>query len=543
MPALLLGGALCACAGPGTAPAPGPAPEPVSGGGCARVQGLRLAPEDIGLQTRGAAVTRAAPAAAQEPGFGRFEYCALQGEIFPVDAQAPPIRFQVNLPQRWNGKAVHMGGSGFNGTVITGTGPINMALFTSPLARGYATFGSDAGHPATAAGADFALNDEALLNFAWQHLKKTHDVALQLIRRHYDQPPRRLYFAGASTGGREAFTAIQRFPADYDGIVATAPALNFAGLRLMGVRLGQASYRVPGGFLPPAKQVLVRDTALRSCDPLDGLTDGVVAAIDACRQRAPALLAALRCPGGQDAGAHCLSDAQIATVRLLHEGFSFGPYLAHGQTGYDGYNVLAGTDFSGSLGLGNSPVPAKPPSIAANGYLFATGDAYMKYFIARDPSYDALNFDFANPGPLRARINALSAVVGAIDPELRPFAARGGKVILAHGLADEVVSPNQTIGYYRSQVEQRGQAAVDAFMRFYTVPGFQHGGGTFIPFWDLLGALDRWVEQGMAPETLVATDVSAGANGRQRPICRYPFIARYKGSGDPQRADSFNCSH
>lgn len=546
--AALLGGLLAGCGVPGSGPAPGATPDKpaqplAEAGGCPRLAGITLAPQDVGvLRTHGSTITNAASVTAQEPGVGPFEYCAVQGLILPLDSQAPPIRFQLNLPARWNGKALHMGGSGYNGTVVTGTGPINMALFTTPLARGYATFGSDSGHPATAAGADFARNEEALLNFAWQHLKKTHDVALHLLQRYYGQPPQRMYFAGASTGGREAFTAIQRFPLDYDGIVATAPALNFAGMRLMGVKLGQAAYRVPGGFLPPPKQQLVRDTGVRVCDTLDGLTDGIVAAVDACRARAPELMRRLRCPGGRDTGPQCLSDAQLATVRLLHEGFTLPWGLAYGQTGYDGYNVLEGTDFSGLLGLGQSPTPASPPTIVANGYLYTQGDAYLKYFIARNPSFDSLRFDFANPGPLQARINELSAVVGAIDPELRPFAERGGKIILAQGLADEVVSPNQAIGYYRWQVSQRGQTAVDSYLRFYTVPGFQHGGGAFIPFWDLLGVLDRWVERGPAPEVLVATDVSPGNSGRQRPICRWPLIARYKGSGDPNSAASFNCS-
>ncbi|WP_119154293.1 tannase/feruloyl esterase family alpha/beta hydrolase [Caldimonas tepidiphila] len=504
---------------------------------CTALAGTTVDAGRIGLPTRGATVSSAATVPASPGGGG--PYCQVEGRIHAVDAGTPDIRFRLNLPAQWNGKALQMGGKGYNGILVPATGQIDMAPFREPLALGYATFGSDSGHVGNEASAEFALDDEALLNFAWQHLKKTRDVATELMRRRYGEPPRRTYFGGASSGGREGLTAIQRFPADYDGVVAVAPSLSFTGVRLMGVKVGRASYRNPGGFLPRSTQALLRDTGIRECDGLDGLADGLVSDVAACRARAEATLAGLRCPR---ADGPCLSDAQIATVRLLHEGYTLPYALAHGRQGYPGYNILEGTDFSGPLGLGESPTVGTMPGVQANGYLFAQGDAYMKYFVSRDPDFDTLAFDVENPGALQQRIVELSGVVGATNPDLREFAARGGKLILMHGLADEVISPDQTIDYYQTQVRLRGQAETDRFIRFYTVPGFGHGGGRFVPFWDALGALDRWVERGEAPGTLEAIDIAAATQGRKRPMCLYPAFPAYRGAGSPDEASSFACT-
>ncbi|WP_240636090.1 tannase/feruloyl esterase family alpha/beta hydrolase [Caldimonas tepidiphila] len=544
-PGVGVAAALLVLHGAGIAPGADGAPD---GGGnaasaCAGLAGLRIDAARIGLPTSGATVDKGSIVAAGEEHRRNGAYCKVEGRIHPVDARAPPIRFQLNLPARWNGKAVQMGGSGYNGTVAAGTGQIDMTPYFPPLWRGYATFGSDSGHERTDAEADFALDEEALRNFGWQHLKKTRDAALHLLRLHYGGPARRVYFAGASTGGREAFTAIQRFPADYDGIVAVAPALNFSGVRLMGVKLGQAAYRRAGGFVPPVKWPLVHGAGLKACDALDGLEDGIVGDVAGCRARAQATLGALRCRGGADLGSHCLSDAQLATVRLLHEGYLLPYTLAHGVRGYEGYNVLAGGDFSGRHGLGRSPRPVKPPTPEANGYLYAQGDDYMKFFVARDPSFESLAFDLDRPGALRARLVELSGTVGAMNPDLSAFAARGGKAIVMHGLADEVISPNQTIAYYQEvQRRLRGAAPVDGFMRLYTVPGFQHGGGPFVPFWDALGALDRWVDGGVAPQVLEAIDIAAPTQGRTRPLCPHPAFPKYLGRGSPDEASSYACA-
>jgi Tannase and feruloyl esterase len=512
---------------------------------CAELEGQTVPASVIGLPTRGATITEASVVAAAAPKNRNGEYCRLVGVINAQLDTTPDIRFEVNLPARWNGRALQMGGGGYNGEIVSGTEPAAFAPAASPLSLGYATFGSDSGHVGNSRRADFAMNDEALINFGYGHLKKTHDVALALIIMGYGRKPEQTYFAGGSTGGREAYTVIERYPDDYDGVIANAPAINFTGVRLMGVKVGQAAYLVPGGFVGPAQQKRVVETVLHECDALDGALDGIVANVEACREREPQIIAQLRCASGQRPSQRdsCLSEAQLATLETLRDGFTLPYELAYGVTRYYGYNVFQGVDFSSGLGLGDSPVLLQPPRFDANGYLFAQGDSYMKYFVSHDLRFNTLAFDIDSPGNYKARLMDLSATVGAMNPDMSAFIAHGGKLITMHGLADEVISPNQTIAFYHALVAKYGQAIVDSFMRLYMVPGFQHGNGAFIPAWDELGALDRWVTANIAPETLVGTDIASATNGRSRPLCRYPGFPRYAGKGSVNSAGSFRCEN
>jgi feruloyl esterase len=510
---------------------------------CADLEGKEVPASLIGLPTRGATIWSASVVKAAAPGNRNGEYCRIVGSIKAVQDNTPDIRFEVNLPSRWNGRALQMGGGGYSGVLVSGTEPMPFAPDSTPLAKGYATFGSDSGHVGNSGRADFAANDEAILNFGFGHLKKTHDVALALIQLGYGRSPEKTYFAGGSTGGREGLTVAERYPNDYDGVIANAPAINFSGVRLMGVKVGQASYGKPGGFVGLAQQRRVIETVLQECDKLDNAADGIVGNVEACRKLEPKIIAQLRCANGQRPSLRdsCLSDAQLATLATLRDGLNLPYLLAFGVDNYPGYNVYQGVDFSGVLGLGDSPVLVSPPSFAVNGYLFAQGDAYIKHFVTRDLSYNSIGFDIANPGRYRQRLMALSATVGAMNTDLTGFIARGGKLIAMHGLADEVISPNQTITFYRLLVDRFTQDGVDAFMRLYMVPGFQHGNGVFIPAWDELGALDRWVTDGIAPETLVGTDIAPATNGRSRPMCRYPAYPRYIGKGRVDNAANFRC--
>jgi len=202
---------------------------------CAELEGRSIPAPVIGLPTRGALIWSASVVKAAAPGNRNGEYCRIVGSIRAVQDTTPDIRFEVNLPSRWNGRALQMGGGGYSGVVVSGTEPMPFAPDSTPLARGYATFGSDSGHVGNSGRADFAANDEAIVNFGFGHLKKTHDVALALIQMGYGRGPEKTYFAGGSTGGREGLTVIERYPADYDGVIANAPAINFSGVRLIGV--------------------------------------------------------------------------------------------------------------------------------------------------------------------------------------------------------------------------------------------------------------------------------------------------------------------
>ena len=510
---------------------------------CAEFAGAVLPPEVIALPTAGAQIESASMVGATAPGNQQGgEYCRITGRIKALKATTPDIRFDLNLPRRWNGRALQIGGGGYNGVVVSGTGVMPFSPDRAPLAQGYATFGDDSGHVGDSSLAVFGLVDEAVTNFGYAHLKKTHDAALALIARAYGRPPQRMYFGGGSTGGREGYTVIQRFPDDYDGVIANSPALNFSGVRLIGVKLGQAEYATPGGYVPPLLLEQVYERTLGVCDRLDGAADGIVSDVPACREHESEIIESLRCAGRSPSNEQCLSESQLATLMVMRDGLSLPYKLAWDVAGYRGYNVFQGTHLTGSLGLGHQAERLAVPRFFANGYLFAQGDGYVRYFVARDAEFDSLRFDPQRPGKYRAQLTALSETIGAMNTDVARYIARGGKLITLQGLADEVISPNQTIAYHQALVDRYGVDQVNRFMRLYMVPGFQHGSGAFIPSVDLLGALDNWVTRGASPETLIATDIAAATNGRSRPLCRYPLFPRYTGKGNVNLASSFVCT-
>ncbi|MDE1183752.1 tannase/feruloyl esterase family alpha/beta hydrolase [Paraburkholderia sp.] len=515
---------------------------------CAQLNGLSLPAQSIGLPTRGAQIDSAAIVAATAPGNQNGEFCRITGSIRTIKPNTPDIHFDLNLPRRWNERALQIGGGGYNGVVVSGTGVMPFSPFRAPLGQGYATFGDDSGHVGTPALAVFGLIDEAVINFGYAHLKKTHDAALSLIQLVYGRAPEHMYFAGGSTGGREGYTVVQRFPDDYDGVIADSPALNFSGVRLFGVRIGQAEYASPGGFVPPALLERVYQRTLDVCDRLDGAADGIISDVSSCRAHEAEVIDPLRCPARarSDAPAPdtdaCLTDAQLSTLVALRDGLNLPYRLAWDVHGYRGYNVFQGTRFTGMLGLAHDPARPPPvPTFVPNGYLYAQGDGYVRYFVTHDAGFDTMRFNVQRPGKYQAQLVALSGTIGAMNPDVSHFIARGGKLITLHGLADEVISPNTTIDYYNTLLTLYGFDTVNQFMRLYMVPGFQHGNGVFIPSVDLLGALDNWVTHGVSPETLVAADIAPPTNGRTRPLCRYPLFPRYVGKGSINQASSFRC--
>lgn len=511
---------------------------------CTDLGGVWIDADSFALPTHGAHIETATMISAQTSGNSAGDFCRITGVIRAIKGTTPDIRFDVNLPKNWNGRALQVGGGGYNGFVVTGIGVMPFSPVRAPLAQGYVTFGDDSGHVGNSALAVFGLVDEAVVNFGYAHLKKTHDAALAVIVRMYGHPPGRMYFAGGSTGGREGYTVMQRFPDDYDGVIADSPALNFSGVRLIGVRVGQAEYATPGGFVPPALLERVYQKTLEACDKLDGAQDGIVSDVVECRRHEAEIIDALRCHRGtsyaQEGG--CLSEAQLSTLLVLRDGLRLPYKLAYDVNGYRGYNVFQGTRFTGVLGLGHDPARQASPTFGSNGYLFAQGDGYIRYFIAQDATFDSMKFDVLHPGKYQKQVVALSQTIGAMNPDVSRFIEKGGKLITMQGLADEVISPSQTIAYYDRLVDQYGDERVNAFMRLYMVPGFQHGSGVFIPSVDLLGALDNWVTRGIAPETLLATDIAAATNGRSRPLCRYPMFPRYLGKGNLNNANNFACS-
>lgn len=541
---------------PAPAPAPGaPAPQPVA---CADLPGLEIPAASIGLPTRGATVTAAAVVPAAGSGATLVpEHCLVSGRIAPVDTTAPDILFRVALPAAWNEKALMFGGGGFDGSIpaITGNvsnGPADQPL---PVARGYATFASDSGHQANALASQdgsFGLNDEAVANFGGDALKKTRDAAMAVIRARYAKLPVKSYFSGGSTGGREALAAIQRWPADWDGAIAWYPAWNDAAALLGGHRMNRALAQ-PGAYPNTPKRKLVFDAAIEACDMLDGVADGLISDQAACNASFDPLTATvggapLRCAGGADTGDDCLSDAQIAALNVINTDTVFNFALASGETRYPGYNV-----WGADLGITSNPSPWQPivtflalgtsqpatPQPLTAPYISVMVDQWIKYSVTRDPGFDSLALDPENPGPWAGRISDLSRQLDT-STDISAFRAKGGKLLLAHGLADVLVSSRATADYYTRLQAQFGAPAVHEFARYYEVPGLGHAFSTvFNATWDSLTALERWAEQGIAPENQVTTD-TLGVPGRTRPLCDYPKWPQYTG-GDVNAASSFTC--
>jgi len=358
----------------------------------------------------------------------RPAYCKVLAQIAPVDPRAQPITVELNLPSAWNGKAVQMGGGGLDGFLVTADGPgPGASAQPTPLSIGYATFGSDGGHsvasPFDADGQTKAfMNDEVLANYGGAQLKKTHDLAMALIRLRYGKAPRRTYFVGGSEGGNEALAVAQRWGEDYDGAISYYPAAG--GVPLVAA-LGRdaRALAAPGAYPNPAKQALLHQAVVAACDADDGAADGIVSNPTACAFN----VASLRCPTGGDEGDSCLSDAQIAALKVMNTDVRLSYPLASGETGIAGYRVFQGVDLTAHIsGLGASaPAPGPLAPTAPIHYMFF--NVFVRGFVMRDANADALAFDPENPGAWASRMSQISSIIGSSRPDLSRFSRHGGK--------------------------------------------------------------------------------------------------------------------
>lgn len=524
---------------------------------CAALQGARIEPSAIGLPSGAASIdsatlVAASPLSVAERGAtpaGMITpalpaHCKVLGRIAPLDPHAPFIHFQVNLPQQWNGRSVQYGGGGFNGVLITGTALVPAARFDqpAPLARGYVTYGTDSGHqnqPGQPPQA-FAMNDEALVNFAHASYKKVRDVAVAVMKQAYGRAPQKLYFVGSSEGGREGLTMAQRYPQDFDGILSRVPVIHWTGLQHAGLRDGLAL--VGEGWLSPAHVKLVHDAVLASCDGADGLTDSVVADPVGCRERFQ--VERLRCTGA--AGPTCLNDAQIRAVKTLHSPLDLGVELANGVRQYPGRGPSGeNTRSFGPTGgwqawwTGTQP-PAFPP-VQANGIAWFYGAGAIQYFYARNPQADLRSYRIQDHLP---RVREVSALMDSTHPDLSAFHARGGKLILLENMGDYAQSPYAGIAYFQSVQQRMGSDKVRRFFRLFTAPGVDHVGTGAPGNAELFPALVDWVERGREPLGLTLVEQEGKPPftvTRARPLCEWPAWPRYR-AGDPNAAASFACT-
>ncbi len=514
-----------------------------AGDSCGSLKGMKIPAHDLGLPTEGAFIRYAKLVHDR-----RGEYCKVLGAVRPVDSSAQVIRFEVNLPTNWNHKAVQFGGGTFDGWLggsASGLkhGPVGVASDPVPLARGFATFGGDSGHHKryfllpdflNTVNASFAKNAEERRNFAHDALKKTHDAAIFIMERRYGTRPSRMFFLGGSGGGREAYSVVQRWPEDYDGVLGAYAAWDPVDLALQYIRVSQAIY-ARGGFLTRSKSKLLARSVMKSCDALDGLEDGIIGNIAACQFDPASLL----CSTGSKKK-HCLTSQQLRTVQTFATEQRTAQPLWNGVQTMPGFNVLAGADLTGFMGLLHHP--EHPPKFFLNSFYYFIGDQVLRYFLIGDAHYNVLTFNTTTGSEYAGDLLPQSQTFAASDPDLTQFAQHGGKFLIVHGTADATVPTNASVMYYKMVQSRMGQEETERFLRFYLIPGFGHERGAFKAGFDALGILDHWLDTGVAPKELTVVDNNKGSQGRMRPLCAYPAWPKYKGAGDVTATSSFECA-
>jgi Tannase and feruloyl esterase. len=482
----------------------------------------------IGLPTSGATISSATIVKSDEKGNLNGEYCKVLGAIHPVDKNAPDINFQVNLPVKWNSKILQYGGGGFDGALVTADSGYygQMVSDPTPLAQGYVTFGSDSGHVNSSYwDSKWALNDEALNNFASDQLKKTKDTVLEIVQAFYKSKPSQVYFVGGSNGGREALKVVQRFPTEYNGVICYFPVLNWVPKAITDSRNADAVQANNGaGWISPEQYKLVNQTIIGIDDGLDGVKDGIISNIYGAEKEKDEVLKALK---------NILSDAQIKTLETFASPMKFNYPLANGLTTMPGYPVFKGAPLADMYlnQFGTAPT-------ARDGLMAESGDAVIKNMIVRDDNFNPKNFD---ADKWRDKVVQASELLDATNPDISVFKNNGGKLILIHGAGDQIVTFQGTIDYYNQLIDKFGKDSLGEFVKFYMVPGNGHYNSEI---WnmgsDTLGALDQWAVNNKSPENLIVTDQSEKTKGRTRPLLEYPAYPEYKGSGDVNSAENFS---
>lgn len=475
---------------------------------------------------------QAVPAGEFRPPMGRPmagmpAFCRVIGTLKP--SADSDIRFEVWLPEKWNGKYEGVGNGGF-------AGQINYQGLEASVRGGYASASTDTGHEAGGTDAAWALgHPEKVADFGYRAIHETTVAGKAIAKAYYGDGAKRAYFNSCSNGGRQALMEAQRFPEDYDGIIAGAPANDWTHLLTNAIYLVQATMADPASYIPPAKLPAIENAALAACDANDGVKDGVIDSPQKCSFQ-PASLA---CKGAESN--ECLTAPQVRALEKIFAGMP----AAKGEKGFPGYEPGGITGPGGWSAWITGGAPGQS-------LMYAFGTNYFKNMVFDNAQWDWHNFNEARD--LKAADDKTAGQLNATDPDLSRFQARGGKLIVYHGWSDAAISPLNAIAYYQS-VQAKMGAKADGFVRLFMVPGMQHCGGGPGP--NVFGqngegpedaehnintALEKWVEGGAAPPWIVATKYkSAGVVERTRPLCPYPQTAHYKGSGSTDSAANFVC--
>ena len=490
------------------------------------------------------------PAGTLVGGVAAPAHCLVQGKMGArtgTDGKPYYTGFELRLPLAWDGRYVFQGGGGNDGVVRPAIGSPSgggsaTGLNTGALVTGSAVVSTDAGHQQL--DATFGLDAQARIDHAYASYDKVTLAAKSLIGQVYGRGPGRSYFVGCSGGGRQALLFPQRFPDHFDGVSANAPAIKVAKEATVASVWDVITYSAiapkdAGGnpilsqALSSTDMTLLSNAILTRCDPLDGAVDGIIHANPAACTFDPAVL---QCSGAKTDT--CLSAAQVAALK---KDFG-GPKNSAGQSLYASWPWDAGVRGADwrNWRLGTSTTAT---SDARDVTLIAADAMRYEFFTPPDPTFNFMNFNF-DTDP--ARMDAYAAIYHTTSTDVSAFKARGGKMLIVHGLSDPIFSANDSIDYYEKLAAANGGVAqAKGFARLYLVPGMNHcanSGGPATDLYDSLAPLEAWVENGTPPDRIVA---KAGAAtpwpGRTRPLCAYPQQARYNGSGSLEDAANFTC--
>jgi len=447
------------------------------------------------------------------------------------------IAIEVWMPLTgWNGKFQGLGNGGFAGIIDYGE-------LGASILKGYAAAATDTGHAGSPIDAGWALgHPEKVADFGHRGIHEMTRVAKAAVGQFYGTGVKHTYFIGCSDGGREALMEAQRYPEDYNGILAGAPANYWTALLSLAIVDTQALTASPASFIPPAKISTIAKAVVAACDQQDDVADGILNDPRKCRFDP----VSIECKGDADAS-DCLTAPQVSSLNALYMGLKD----SQGNSIFPGY-LPGAEDGPGGWGLWiTGPAPARS-------LMSAFGSGYFPNMVYGNPGWDLKTFTLA--AGLRDAKEKTAAALDAVNPDLSSFLARGGKLILYHGWNDPAIPALNTVNYYDAVVAKSGRAEAESFVRLYMLPGVQHCGGGPGP--DMIGqsggwpavepahnvrlALEQWVEEGTAPDALVASKVAPGKMegppAMTRLLCPYPSAAKYKGTGDPNRAESFTCA-
>lgn len=461
--------------------------------------------EVVGAGTFSPPSARGGPASRTYAGLP--EFCRVAATLAPTADS--DIRIEVWMPTAgWNGKLEGAGNGGWAGS-------IPYAQMASALAAGYAAAGTDTGH--TGQTAAFAIgHPEKVVDLAYRAVHEMTVKAKTVIDAFYGKPVTFSLWNGCSQGGRQGISEAIRFPADYDAVIAGAPAVNWLHLHAGRMAVNRHVNRTPAAAIPPEKFPLIHQAALAACDAGDGVKDGVIENPSACGFNPEVL----QCRAGDTAG--CLTAEQVASARALYSTYK------HPVTGED---VLPGLVPGSEAGWGVA-AGADPVSTSLEAY---------RYLVMQDAAWDAARFK-AETDVDRALEVDPDGSLGTTSTDLDEFFDRGGKLLLYHGWADAQVSPYNTIRFFENVVSRRGRDAVGSSVQLYMVPGMNHcQGGPGTDIFDKRAAMEEWVKTGAAPARIEASHATAGTVDRTRPICPFGQVAQWTGRGSTDDASNFAC--